>query len=300
MTERITTPLIMRDVILALLPGLAVFAVLFGSRVLLHMGLACLAAITTEVICLRLRGSTWRDAAQTVRDGSAVVTALLIVAAVPPAASPGISMLAAVLAIGLAKQAFGGLGRNLFNPAMTGYALVLVSFPAAFSLWPANADGLTGATMLDVLKHDTGHTLSEFADHPAFGDFGAAGFELTNLAWFAGGLYLLWRGLIAWRIPAGLLLTVAVITVLLYDGGGSGSLGTPLRQWFAGGLMLAALFIATDPVTHPRSTRAQWCFGLIIGIVVMMVRASGSFPDGIAFGVLLANACTPWLDRRFP
>jgi len=300
MAERMTTSRIMCEVILALIPGFAVFAVLYGPRVPIHVALACLAAITTELICLRLRGETWRSAVQVLRDGSAVVTALLIVAAVPPAAAFGISILAAVIAIGLAKHAFGGLGRNLFNSAMTGYAMVLVSFPAAFSLWPANPDGLTGATMLDVLKHDAGRTLSEFTGHPAFGDYGAAGFELMALAWLAGGLYLLWRGLIAWRIPVGLLITVAVIAVLLWDGGGSESLGTPLQQWFAGGLILAAFFIATDPVTHPRSKQAQWCFGFIVGVVVMMVRAGGSFPDGIAFGVLLANAFTPWLDRRFP
>lgn len=300
MRERTTTPVIMREVCLALSPGLGILCLVYGPRVLSHAAVALALALATEVICLRLRGRSWRDSCGQPKDGSAAVTALLIAVAVPPAASPAISGLAATLAIGLGKHAFGGLGKNLFNPAMVGYTVVLVSFPSAFALWPAAPDALTGATLLDVLKHDRGQTLAELADHPAFGDIGAAGFETPALAFLAGGLYLAWRQYIAWRIPASLLLTVAVITVLLWDGGGSGSLGTPLQQWFAGGLLLAAFFVATDPVTHPRSARGQWLFGIIAGATIMAVRAGGSFPDGIAFAILLANACTPWLDRRFP
>lgn len=300
MRERPTTPVIMRDVCLALLPGIGTLALVYGPRVLLHVTVAMAFALATETTCLRLRGRTWRDACDAPRDGSAAVTALLIAAAIPPAASLLISATASIFAVGLGKHAFGGLGQNLFNPAMVGYAIVLVSFPSAFALWPAAPDALTGATMLDVLKHDHGQTLAELARLPAFGDIGAAGFETAALAFLGGGLFLAWRRHIAWRIPVSLLLTVGVITVLLWDGGGSDSLGTPLQQWFAGGLLLAAFFVATDPVTHPRSIRAQWLFGIIAGATIMAVRAGGSFPDGIAFAILLANACTPWLDRRFP
>lgn len=299
---RLHTSRIMLEVSLAMVPGLVVMATEFGARVFLHVATALVAALVAEVSCLRLR----RQSAAALRDGSAVVTALLIAAAVPPAASPGITALAAAIAIGLGKQVFGGLGRNLFNPAMVGYAMVLVSFPASFALWsttPDSAvntsiDATTGATLLDVLKHDHGHTLSELASHPAFGHFGAAGFEDAGIAFLAGGLFLAWRRHIAWRVPASLLLTVGLITVFLWDGGGSDSSGTPMQQWFAGGLMLAAFFIATDPVTHPRSRRGQWLFGGIAGTVIMLIRAEGSFPDGIAFAILFANSCTPWLERR--
>ncbi len=290
----------MRDVSLALLPGLAIFAVTYGPRVFLHLATACAMAVIAEIACLRFRGITWTEAASQPKDGSALVTALLIAAAVPPAASPLITGLAALFAIGLGKHAFGGLGQNLFNPAMVGYTVVLVSFPAAFALWPAGLDGATGATMLDVFKHDDGRTLAELAGHPALGEIGAAGFEDAAIGYLVGGLFLLWRGHIAWRIPVGVLLVVALITVFLWDGGGSQSLGTPLQQWFTGGLMLAAFFVATDPVTHPRSRRGQWAFGAMVGAIIMAIRAGGSYPDGIAFAILLGNAVTPWLDRRFP
>ena len=320
------TRTVMLWVIAALLPALATSSWWFGGKVLLHAMVSVVVALTTEFICLTLR----RADTHTMTDGSAVVTALLIALAIPPATSLGITACAAAFAIGLGKHAYGGLGQNPFNPAMVGYAIVLVSFPAELSTWPTSisatstaskstsaiqdwtttaaqmpaspesTDTLTGATLLDVMKHDHGRTLAELANDPAFGVYGAWGFEWVALAALAGGLVLLYKGFAAWRVSIGILLSTGLLAVVMHDGGSSNSLGTPLQQWLSGGLILAAFFVATDPVSHPRSATAQWCYAAIIGSMIMAIRGHGNYPDGIAFAILLGNACTPWLDRRWP
>ena len=280
----------------ALMPALLTSGYWFGWQVLVQAIIAVAAALLTELICLRLRGAP----VVALGDGSAVVTALLIVMALPPATPLGVTVCAAVLAISLGKHAFGGLGQNVFNPAMVGYAMVLVSFPAALATWPVPADALSGATLLEVIKHDHGRTLAELQLDPVFGRIGAWGFEWIGVAALAGGLFLLARGLIAWRVCVGVLVTCGLLAVALHDSGSSDSLGTPIQQWFSGGLILAAFFVATDPVTHPRSHRAQWLFAFVVGSTTMAIRGFGNYPDGIAFAILLGNACTPWLDRRWP
>jgi len=296
MTERRSTRDIMVWVVAALMPALLTSGYWFGWQILTQAGIAVATALMTELICLRLRGAP----INAVGDGSAVVTALLITMALPPTTPPGVTVCATVLAISLGKHAFGGLGQNLFNPAMVGYAMVLVSFPAALVTWPVPADAVSGATLLEVIKHDHGRTLAELQRDPVFGDFGAWGFEWIALAALAGGVLLLARGLLAWRVSVGVLVTCGLLAVVLHDSGSSDSLGTPIQHWLSGGLILAAFFVATDPVTHPRSHTAQWLFALVVGCTIMAIRGFGNFPDGIAFAILLGNACTPWLDRRWP
>ena len=283
-------------VTVALMPALVTSGYWFGWQVLTQAGVAVAATLMTELICLRLRGAPM----VALGDGSAVVTALLIALALPPATPLGVTVGAAVLAISLGKHAFGGLGQNLFNPAMVGYAVVLVSFPAALATWPLPADTLSGATLLEVIKHDHGRTLAELRLDPASGRTGAYGFEWVGVAALAGGVLLLMRGLIAWRVSVGVLVTCGLLAVVLHDSGSSNSMGTPIQQWFSGGLMLAAFFVATDPVSHPRSHIAQWLFACVVGSTIMAIRGFGNYPDGIAFAILLGNACTPWLDRRWP
>ncbi|MCP5181399.1 MAG: RnfABCDGE type electron transport complex subunit D [Pseudomonadales bacterium] len=296
MTERTDVRTTMLWVGAALAPGLLTSAWWFGSGVLWQVLVAGGTALTTEAVCLRLRSKSL----QALGDGSALVTALLIAAALPPTTPPGVTAIAAMTAIALAKQAFGGLGSNVFNPAMVGYAMVLVSFPAALSSWPAAPDALSAATFLDVLKHDHGRTLRELALDPAAGRWGARAFEDIALAYLLGGIALMFRRIVHWRIPTAVLLFAAATSLVFYDSGSSRSLGTPLQQWFSGGLLLAAFFIATDPVTHPRSTRGQWLFGAIVGCATVTIRGFGAWPDGIAFAILLANGATPYLDRRWP
>jgi len=280
----------------ALMPALLTSGYWFGWQVLVQATVAVIAALVTELVCLRLRGASL----VALGDGSALVTALLIAMALPPATPPGVTVGAAVFAIGLGKHAFGGLGQNLFNPAMVGYAMVLVSFPAALATWPLPPDAVSGATLLDVLKHDHGRTLAELRLDPVAGGIGAWGFEWIAAASLAGGLLLVAKGLVAWRVSIGILVTCSLLAMAMHDSGSTNSLGTPVQQWFSGGLILAAFFVATDPVTHPRSPTAQWLFALVIGSTIMAIRGYGNYPDGIAFGILLGNACAPWLDRRWP
>ena len=278
----------------ALVPGLAVQTWFFGTDVVVRAIVAVGMALLAEATCLRLRQ---RPLQRNLSDGSAVVTALLISAAVPPSASFYALGVAVVTAIGLGKHAYGGLGQNIFNPAMVGYAVALVSLPAEFANWPI--DGTTGATALDALKHNDGLTTLELQQTPPFGTIGGWGWEWINVAFLAGGGLLALKQIIAWRVPLTFLGVFAVLAVIFDDGGSSQSLGGPLLHLTTGGIMLTAWFIATDPVTHPARQRPQLIFAAIAAATAFTIRAWGAYPDGLAFGILLANAATPYIDRRF-
>ena len=280
----------MDRVLIALVPAVGVSAWAFGPLMLAHCAVALLAGAGFEAGCQRLRRRPVRPFA----DRSTAVTCLLIGIGIPAAAPLWISIVAVGIAIVLAKELYGGLGRNVFNPAMAGYAAVLVAYPQAMTSF----DAATGATALDALEFRGALTVAEAAaDGAAFGVVGAAGFELVNAAALLGGLYLVAVGVVHWRLPAAVLLGIALPAAVLYDGGSSESFGAPLFHWFAGATMLAAFFIATDPVTAPRAAGHQWLFGVGIGALVFAIRAAGSHPDGVAFAVLLGNLATPILDR---
>ncbi len=276
---------------LALLPGIAVMVFTLGTAYLWQLAIAGALAVSIESACLLARGQSVRLAL----DGSAVVTALLIGISLPPGVSLWVLSLAVLGGVGLAKQLFGGLGHNLFNPAMVGYALVLVSFPAELAVWPA--DAITGATPLDIISHRQSQTFTEAVSSEQFGNWGGLPWQWINLAFLAGGCVLLVLRLARWRVVAGVLLALGAAAALTYDAGSSLSNGSPLYHWFTGATMLTAFFVATDPVTHPQSTRGQWLFGALVGLLIFVIRAYGSYPDGAAFAVLLANAAAPSLDH---
>ena len=284
-----SAPAIMDRVLLALVPALGVAAWAFGWLLLVHCLVALVAGAVFEAICQHLRKLPVRPFA----DRSTPVTCLLIAIGIPPSAPFWIPVVAVAVAILLAKELYGGLGRNIFNPAMAGYAAVLVAYPQSMTLVHAT----TGATALDALRFRGGQTLEDIAGNPAFGLLGGAGFEWVNAAALIGGLYLIAVGVVHWRIPAAVLIGIALPAVAFYDNGSSASLGSPAFHWFAGATMLAAFFIATDPVTAPRRARHQWLFGIAIGALVFAIRAGGSYPDGVAFAVLIGNLATPVLDR---
>ena len=279
----------MDRVLFALAPAVAAAAWAFGPWVLAHCAVALLAGAGFEVICQRLRQKPMRPFA----DRSTPVTCLLIALGIPAVAPMWISVVAVGIAIVLAKELYGGLGRNVFNPAMVGYAAVLVAYPQSMTSF----DAATGATALDALKFRGAITVEEAAQGAAFGTIGGAGFELVNAAALLGGLYLVTVGVVHWRMPAAVLLGIALPAIAFHDAGSSASLGSPLFHWFAGATMLGAFFIATDPVTAPRASGHQWLFGLGIGALVFAIRSAGSHPDGVAFAVLLGNLATPVLDR---
>ncbi len=299
-------------VLLACIPGLLVLFWLHGWGLLLNLLLCSSAAMLCEALLLLLRGQPPRTA---LNDGSALVTSVLLAAALPSLAPWWLAVTAASVAIGIGKQAFGGVGRNLFNPAMVGYAFVLLSFPLQMNQWPGPTPGLLDTlqqvfaggdqvdawarpTLLDGLRHNRSLTIDElFASHPGFGSIGGRGSEWVNLAFLFGGLFLLQRKVISWHAPAGLLAGLLLFSLLGWNGSGSDSNGSPLLHLFSGSTMMAAFFIATEPVSGPRHERARLLFGVGAGLLIYLIRTWGSYPDGTAFAILLMNLVAPSLER---
>ncbi len=319
-----TVPRMMFAVLAALLPVGLVHVALLGPGLLLQAAVAGVTALFCEALALRWRR---RDAVVALRDGSVLVTACLLAVSVTPLLPWWLTALGTAVAVLLGKHAFGGLGQNPFNPAMVGYAVLLVSFPTAMTRWPVPVDaanfpawtalaqltvdcvygggprpawdGYTGATTLDAVRTglDLRYTLGELlARDDVAGRFGATGFEWINLAALAGGVFLLARHIVRWQIPvavlAGLLLPALVAHAL-----DPGAYLPPLRHAFAGATMLGAFFIATDPVSAATSDRGRLWYGAGIGLLTWIIRAWGGYPDGFAFAVLLGNLSVPLLDR---
>jgi electron transport complex protein RnfD len=282
----------------ALIPGLAAMTYILGLGVLWNLAILSLVCVLCEGIIAKARGKSLTDVYHQLQDCSALLTAWLIAICLPPYCQIGILCLAAVSAIGLAKQAYGGLGKNLFNPAMVGYAVILVSFPQALANWPdladSTTDALSGATLLTEFRYRQGLTTEEF--FIAFGN-AVNDQKLITLSFLAGGLVLSYRRLLAWRIPAAMFAAVLLASLFGYDAGSSASLGSAWFHWTTGGFVAAAFFIATDPVTHPRMHRQQIIFGATVGVLIYLIRGYGGYPDGIAFAILFANCLTPLLNR---
>lgn len=289
-------PRIMSLVLAALVPGIAMLCYFFGLDYLPRLLFAAAVGLSVESAALALQRRPLRPA---LADGSTLVTCTLITVALPPTTSLGVLAVAVIAGVALGKHVYGGLGNNPFNPAVVGYAVVLVSFPAALAAWPQPTDGLTAATALTTLRHREGQTIVElWAADPSFGAVGGYGWEWINAAFLLGGVVLMALRIAAWRVPVALLGALTLLATVFYDAGSSRSLGSPAFHLFSGGTCLAACFFATDPVTHPATARGQWLFGALIGAVAFLVRGFGNYPDGLAFGILLANAATPYLDRR--
>ena len=328
-----TSNRIMWAVALALAPGFAVLSWFYGWGYLRNLAIALPLAYALDFACLRLRGRAIRrfrrrpptdDSGQPEPggqafiaggrthakraggsparlpgsvDGSIFLGTLILILALPPGMPWHVLLIAAFGMIVLARQLYGGLGHNIFNPAMVGYVLVLICFPAALATWPPLVDGHTGATALTAFRYREGLTATEiFAADPALGVLGGHGWEWANVAFACGGLAAAGLGLIAWRVVLGFLIVLGLFALVFHDGGSSKSAGSPLFHYLSAGTMLAAFFVVTDPVTHPGHPLGQWLFGALAAGVTFAIRAWGGYPDGIAFGVLIANAATPFLD----
>lgn len=308
-------------VLVALVPGIAAHTWFFGIGILLQIGLACVFALAFEAAMLRLRGQRLAPA---IGDLSAPLTAVLFALCIPPLAPWWVALVGMAVAMVFAKHLYGGIGLNLFNPAMAGYAVVLVCFPFELSQWlpprgvgeaplgvldsmrtvllgtlppPHGWDAIAQATPLDTVRSLSSEmrTIGEIRNDPLFGDFGGRGWEwIAN--WYAlGGLFLLWRRVIHWQVPVALLGTVVVLTLPAYLAD-PGTNPFPLQHVFSGGLVLAAFFIATDPVTGCTTLRGQLLFGAGVAVITLAVRRWGAYPDGVAFAVLLMNCAAPWID----
>jgi electron transport complex protein RnfD len=293
-----TVPRVMFQVLLALVPVLGVQVYLFGPAPLGLVAVAAATALGCEALALALRG---RFSGIALRDGSVLVTAALLALAVPPLLPWWLIIFGTAFAVLIGKHAYGGLGQNPFNPAMVGYAVLLVSFPLEMTRWPLPGppwDALTGATALDALADGLrqGYTMGEVRAGTGFGALGAAGGEWVNLAALAGGAYLLARRVIRWQIPVGVLAGLAVPAALAH-GLDPGAHPGALFHLASGATMLGAFFIATDPVSAATSDRGRLIFGAGIGVLTWIIRSWGGYPDGVAFAVLLMNLSVPLLDR---
>ncbi len=316
-----TSNRIMWVVALALAPGFIVLSWFYGWGYLWNLLIALPMAYALDFLCRYLRGWRWhvqshqqsatqitgkttpectdssRQKSMPRLDGSILVGTAILILSLPPHMPWHVLCVASTGMIVLARQLYGGLGHNIFNPAMVGYVLALVCFPAALAVWPPLVDGHTGATALTAFKYREGLTAAEvYAASPAFGERGGLGWEWANIAFAGSGLVVAGLGLLAWRVALGFLLVLGALAVLFYDGGSSRSAGSPLFHYLSAGTLLAAFFVVTDPVTHPGHPLGQWLFGALVAGIAFAIRVWGGYPDGIAFGVLIANAATPFLD----
>jgi len=276
-----TVSSIMYNVIIALLPATAASVYFFGFRALSIVIVSILAAVATEAAIQKIRKKP-----VTISDGSAVITGLLLALTISPAMPLWMTAVGAVVAIGIGKQVYGGLGHNPFNPALVGRAFLVITFPVHMTTWINPFDGVTTATPLSLMKMQGVKT--GYMDL-LIGNVGGSLGETSALLLLIGGLYLLYKGIIKWYIPVSYLGTVAVFTLIL------GS--DPIFHLLAGGLMLGAFYMATDMVTTPVTKLGQLIFGAGAGIIVVLIRLYGGYPGGVLFSILLMNIFTPIIDR---
>ncbi len=313
---------VMQRVLLALCPATLAYIWFFGPGIIVNITIAVATCVGSEMLMLRMRG---RPTTETLGDLSAVVTAVLLAFCLPPLTPWWITACGSAFAIVFAKQLYGGLGFNPFNPAMAGYAVVLISFPVEMTRWlPPRAlaestpgvlaslaailtgnapdgigwDGLTMATPLDLVKTEVARlqTMPEIRADAIFGDFAGRGWEwIAN--WIAvGGVWLIYKGVIRWHIPVAVLASLGLCAFAFWIAD-PGKFASPGFHIFGGAAMLGAFFIATDPVSAATTPLGRVIFGAGVGILTYVIRTWGGYPDGIAFAVLIMNMGVPLIDR---
>ncbi|SDH64996.1 electron transport complex protein RnfD [Vibrio xiamenensis] len=326
--NRRSTADLMKWVALAALPGLATQTYFFGWGTIIQLLFAIVLAMTLEGLVMLLRR---RHPMSALRDNSALVTAWLLAVAIPPLSPWWLVTIGLIFAILIAKHLYGGIGQNLFNPAMVAYVVLLVSFPVQMTSWVAPADlqpahislgdsfslifsgfnldgmslqqvrtgidGVTMATPLDSFKTGikAGHTAQEVLAKPQYSGLAGVGWEWVNLAYLLGGLLLLRLRVIHWHIPVSFLVSLGLFSCafFLFTPGETAS---PVIHMLSGATMIGAFFIATDPVSASTTNKGRLVYGALIGALVFIIRSWGGFPDGVAFAVLLANMCVPMID----
>lgn len=313
--------IIMLKVLLALVPGIFAYVWIYGGGILVTITLATVTALLAEALALKIRR---RPVKPYLMDLSAVVTAWLLALALPPLAPWWLVVVGTLFAIIIAKQLYGGLGYNPFNPAMVGYAVLLISFPLIMTKWPAplllaqtklgffeqlqfifsnilpndvKMDAITSATPLDYLKTQLklNHDVASITQAPIFGAFGAKGGEIITGAYLLGGLYLIQQRIISWHLPTAFLAALAAISLAFYAINPA-HFAHPMFHLMSGASLLAAFFIITDPVSGPTTPRGKLYFAAGAGMLTYIIRVYGGYPDGVAFAVLLMNMCVPLID----
>src|SRR5574340_76737 len=312
---------IMLKVLLALIPGSARYVFYFDPAILVSIALASITALGTEALMLRLRN---RPVAPFLKDNSALLTGWLLALSIPPLAPWWLVVVGTAFGIGIAKHLYGGLGNNPFNPAMVGYAALIVSSPVQMTQWLAppglgraelgfpdqlayifagvlpdgiKLDAITMATPLDTLKTHLhlDEPVKQILALPVYGRLAGHGSEMVAAGFVLGGIYLLTTRIITWHIPVaylGTLFAAAGIFHLLDPA----RYAAPLFHWFSGAAMLGAFFILTDPISGPTTHKGKRIFAAGAGLLTYVIRTFGGFPEGMAFATLLMNICVPLID----
>jgi electron transport complex protein RnfD len=311
----------MLRVLIALIPGIALYVWYFGPAILVSIALASVTALATEAVMLKLRQ---RPLKPFLSDNSALLTAWLLALSIPALAPWWLVVVGTGFAIAISKHLYGGLGNNPFNPAMIGYAVLIISFPVHMTHWITphgmggielsfgeqldyifngvlpdglKLDAVTMATPLDTLKTQLhlGLSVNDIRDMPIYGHLAGKGSEMVAIGFAIGGLYLLSIRIISWHLPVAFLATLFA-TAGLFHLVDPVHYVTPLFHWFSGAAMLGAFFILTDPVTSPTTAKGKLIFAAGAGLLTYLIRAFGGFPDGMAFATLLMNICVPLID----
>ncbi len=285
----VNTSSLMKQVIIALLPAVGASIYFFGPRAALLIINCMLSAVITERAVLFLRK---KPAA--LGDYSAALTGLLLALILPPSVSWYGATLGSIVAIVIGKHIFGGLGANIFNPALIGRAFLMAAYPKMLTTFikPNSIDAITSATPLVLRKFSQAMTpISSLFSGQVSGSLG----ETSAICLIIGGLYLLIRKIADWRIPLSLLLATTLISSIFYLI--NPAWGSVLFHLFSGGLLLGALFMATDPVTTPITKKGRYIFGLGCGILIMIIRYFSGLPEGVMYSILFMNALTPLINR---
>lgn len=295
-----STKKIMATVVLTLLPALAFSIFIYGLQALMITAIAVLSCMAFEYLIGRFmlgRGNT-------LGDWSAVLTGLLLAFNLPANISPWLVVLGALVAIGVGKMSFGGLGRNLFNPALVGRVFLLISFPVQMTMFPdtPSVDSITGATPLAYVKEalSQGKTLNDilptdYLQNLVFGFKDGSLGEIGGFLLILGGLIMLFRKVITWHIPVFVLGSMALFSSILWMVDPTQYVN-PLFHLFTGGALLGAIYMATDYVTSPMTYRGMAIYGIGIGVITILIRVWGAYPEGISFAILIMNACVPLIN----
>ena len=286
----------MYGVLIALVPAFLVSLYYFGLGALIVTATSVVACVLFEYLIQKFL----MKKEPTVCDGSAILTGVLLAFNLPSNLPVWIILIGALAAIGIGKMSFGGLGNNIFNPALVGRVFLLISFPAQMTMWPevgqltAYTDATTGATVLSLMNEGALDKLPTLVDM-LLGKMGGSLGEVSALALLLGLVFMLWKKTITWQIPVSILLTVFVFTGIMHLVNPV-QYASPFVHLLSGGLMLGAIFMATDYVTSPMSKNGMLVYGVGIGILTTVIRLFGSYPEGMSFAILIMNAFTPLIN----
>lgn len=296
--ERLTD--VMYDVVFAMVPAVFVSVYFFGIHSLLITLTAIVGCVAFEALFLKIAGKP--NIKATVLDGSAIVTGILIALNLPPTAPLWMTLIGCLIAIVVAKQVFGGLGYNIFNPALVARVFLLISFPVQMTKWvnPSyfKGDAISAATPLGLLKTDGLAAVSKSFSHLDYflGSIGGSLGEVSAVALLIGGVYLLMRKVITWEIPVSMLGSLFVFTGIFWMIDKT-KYADPMFHILTGGALLGAFFMATDMVSSPITRKGMLIFGVGIGLLTGLIRLFGGYPEGVSFAILIMNSLVPLIDK---